>query len=210
MLTISVWPRRLKEFLLTHPLYKSPSAAAATTTPAASAGWTSCRTRVILNAPKPIINAIYVVTRLRRVGDNAPYPMMPRFVVPARRWRRRGCDHRAPRVANDRILHDDRLVRRRLDTRAVAMSADGRTIGMRNHLHAIADRAERTINVTAVDPCPSRHAASRKNKRSSRKNRQIVLVHDPPRFPITESKADKAPKPDRRYRKWSDGRDLNS
>ena len=25
MLTISVWPRRLKEFLLTHPLYKSPS-----------------------------------------------------------------------------------------------------------------------------------------------------------------------------------------
>ena len=24
MLTISVWPRRLKEFLLTHPLYKSP------------------------------------------------------------------------------------------------------------------------------------------------------------------------------------------
>ena len=26
MLTISVWPRRLKEFLLTHPLYKSPAA----------------------------------------------------------------------------------------------------------------------------------------------------------------------------------------
>ena len=25
MLTIHVWPRRLKEFLLTHPLYKSPS-----------------------------------------------------------------------------------------------------------------------------------------------------------------------------------------
>ena len=25
MLTISVWPRRLKEFLLTHPLYKSPN-----------------------------------------------------------------------------------------------------------------------------------------------------------------------------------------
>ena len=25
MLTISVWPRRLKEFLLTHPLYKSPA-----------------------------------------------------------------------------------------------------------------------------------------------------------------------------------------
>ena len=24
MLTISIWPRRLKEFLLTHPLYKSP------------------------------------------------------------------------------------------------------------------------------------------------------------------------------------------
>ena len=28
MLTISVWPRRLKEFLLTHPLYKSPAATA--------------------------------------------------------------------------------------------------------------------------------------------------------------------------------------
>ncbi len=26
MLTIHVWPRRLKEFLLTHPLYKSPDA----------------------------------------------------------------------------------------------------------------------------------------------------------------------------------------
>ena len=26
MLTIHVWPRRLKEFLLTHPLYKSPQA----------------------------------------------------------------------------------------------------------------------------------------------------------------------------------------
>ena len=25
MLTIHVWPKRLKEFLLTHPLYKSPS-----------------------------------------------------------------------------------------------------------------------------------------------------------------------------------------
>ena len=26
MLTIHVWPRWVKEFLLTHPLYKSPSA----------------------------------------------------------------------------------------------------------------------------------------------------------------------------------------
>ena len=25
MLTIHVWPKRLKEFLLTHPLYKSPT-----------------------------------------------------------------------------------------------------------------------------------------------------------------------------------------
>ena len=25
MLTIHVWPKRLKEFLLTHPLYKSPA-----------------------------------------------------------------------------------------------------------------------------------------------------------------------------------------
>ena len=30
MLTISVWPRRLKEFLLTHPLYKSPDFVVAT------------------------------------------------------------------------------------------------------------------------------------------------------------------------------------
>ena len=28
MLTIHVWPKRLKEFLLTHPLYKSPTSAA--------------------------------------------------------------------------------------------------------------------------------------------------------------------------------------
>ena len=28
MLTIHVWPRRLKEFLLTHPLYKSPTSTA--------------------------------------------------------------------------------------------------------------------------------------------------------------------------------------
>ena len=27
MLTIHVWPKRLKEFLLTHPLYKSPQIA---------------------------------------------------------------------------------------------------------------------------------------------------------------------------------------
>ena len=27
MLTIHVWPKRLKEFLLTHPLYKSPTVA---------------------------------------------------------------------------------------------------------------------------------------------------------------------------------------
>ena len=31
MLTISVWPRRLKEFLLTHPLYKSPNRAISAT-----------------------------------------------------------------------------------------------------------------------------------------------------------------------------------
>ena len=30
MLTIHVWPKRLKEFLLTHPLYKSPEALSST------------------------------------------------------------------------------------------------------------------------------------------------------------------------------------
>lgn len=34
MLTISVWPRRLKEFLLTHPLYKSPPLAIGAKSPA--------------------------------------------------------------------------------------------------------------------------------------------------------------------------------
>jgi len=29
MLTIHVWPKRLKQFLLTHPLYKSPTEDAA-------------------------------------------------------------------------------------------------------------------------------------------------------------------------------------
>ena len=34
MLTIHVWPKRLKEFLLTHPLYKSPNSAVRGKTPA--------------------------------------------------------------------------------------------------------------------------------------------------------------------------------
>ncbi len=116
-------------------------------------------------------------------------------VVPTRR--RRGCDHRSPRVVNDRVLHDDRLVCRRLDARAVAVGADGRAVGMSHNFHAVADRAERTIYVTAVHPGPSRHATSREDQCSSRENRQIVLVHNPPHFPFTKSNADKAYKTDR-------------
>lgn len=110
-------------------------------------------------------------------------------VVPARR-RRRGCDHRSPRVANDRVLHDDRLVRRRLDARAVAMGADGRAVGMSHNLHAVADRAERTVDVASVHPGPSRHIASCENQHRSCQNRQIVLVHNAPRFPFYEKQGE--------------------
>ena len=39
MLTISVWTRRLKEFLLTHPLYKSPIAFTSTIAPGGFPGF---------------------------------------------------------------------------------------------------------------------------------------------------------------------------
>ena len=125
----------------------------------------------------------------------------PRMViVPARRtWRRwrRGRDHWAPRVADNRVLHNDRLIRGRLNARTVAVGADRRPVGMCNHLHAVADRAERTIDITAVDPCPGRHAAGREDQHRSCKNRQIVLVHNVPRFPLTQGKADETPKSDK-------------
>ena len=114
------------------------------------------------------------------------------MIVPTRRGRKR---RGTPRV-DDHVLHDDRLLRR-LDARAVAMRAHGRPVGVGNDLRTVADRAERTVNVTAVHPCPSRHATGHERYRRSCENRQIVLVHDPPHFPFTTSKADKAFKSDR-------------
>ena len=108
----------------------------------------------------------------------------------------RGRERRGTPCVDDHVLHHDRLLRR-LDARAVAMRAHGRPVGVGNDLRAVADRARRTINVTAVHPCPSRYAASRERYRRRRENRQIVLVHDPPHFPFTKSKADKAFKSDR-------------
>ena len=122
--------------------------------------------------------------RTRRIAMD----VRPRMViVPARRrwWRRRrGCDYRTPCVANDRVLHYNRLVHGRLDARAVAMGADGRSVGMGDHLHAIADRAERAVDPAAVDPGTRRDAVGRENQRRSRDNRQIVLVHGTPHFPF--------------------------
>jgi hypothetical protein len=38
MLTIHVWPKRLKEFLLTHPLYKSPKTRLSPSVPVVPSG----------------------------------------------------------------------------------------------------------------------------------------------------------------------------
>ena len=116
------------------------------------------------------------------------------MIVPTGRGRRR--EWRGTPSVDDHVLHDDRLLRR-LDARAVAMCAHGCPIGVGNDLCAIADRAERTVNITAVHPCPGRYAASRERYRRRRENRQIVLVHNAPHFPFTKSKADKAFKSDR-------------
>ena len=121
--------------------------------------------------------------------------MSARMMIVPTRWGRRRERRGTPRV-DDHVLHDDRLLRR-LDARAVAMRAHGRPVGMGDDLRAVADRAERTVNVTAVHPCSGRYAASRERYRRRRENRQIVLVHDPPHFPFTESKANKAFKSDR-------------
>ena len=112
----------------------------------------------------------------------------PRMVImPTRRtWRRRrrGCDHRTPRITDDRVFHDDRLVHGRLDARAVAMGTDRRSVSMSHDLHAVADRAERTVDPAAVDPGTRRHAAGRENQRRSRQSFREILVHSTPRFPF--------------------------
>ena len=108
----------------------------------------------------------------------------PRMMPTRRRWRRR-----TPRVHDDRVLHHDRLFER-FDARPVAMGAEGRPVGMRDDLHAVADRAERTVDVASVDPRAGRHAAGRKGNRRSRQNRREVLVHDPPPFPFYRKQGD--------------------
>ena len=174
---------------------RSPPSAAAAAMSASAAGWpsrgTSRRTggRTIrrtggrTGAPLRRSGSPGVM-RARRIAVDVRARMV---IMPARRvWRRRrrGRDHRTPRVANDRVLHNDRLVHGRLDARAVAVGADGRSVGMGHNLHAIANRTERTVNVAAVHPRPGRHATSHENQRRSRDNRQIVLVHSAPHFPF--------------------------
>ena len=105
-----------------------------------------------------------------------------RVATPRRRRRtRREHDSRLPGVHDNRILHDGGLLRR-FDARAVAVGADGRAVGMRHDLHAVTDRAKRSVDLTAVHPGPRRHAPGRQNQRRSCKNRQIVLVHRAPPF----------------------------
>ena len=176
----------------------SPPAAtaAATTTPATAAGrssrgprsWTGRRTMCSRTCAPLRRPGSPAMMRTRRIAVDA----RPRMVIVstrrAGRRRRRGCDHRSPCVANDRVLHNDRLVRGRLDARPVAMGTNGRPIGMCNHLHSVADRAERTVDVTAVDPGTRRDTPGREDQRRSRKNRQIVLVHNAPRFPLHKAR----------------------
>ena len=103
-------------------------------------------------------------------------------MVPARRRRRRRRRRRTPRVHDDRVSHHDCLLGW-LDSRPVAVGAESRPVGMRDDLHTVADRTERPVNVTSVDPRSGRHTAGRKRDRRSCQNRHEVLVHDPPPFP---------------------------
>ena len=185
-------------------IMKQSSPAAAAATPA-TAGWTSRgpggrtgrRTRCGRTCAPLRRPSSPDMMRTRRIAVD----IRPRMVIVstrrAGRRRRWGRNHWAPRVANDRVLHNDRLVRGRLNARAVTVGANRRPVGMGHDLHAVADRAKRTIDVTAVDPCSGRHAPSCENQRRSRQNRQIVLVHNAPRFPFTESKANEIPKSDK-------------
>ena len=97
--------------------------------------------------------------------------------------RRRENRSRTPGVHDDVVLHDHRF-RGRLDARTVAMGADRRTVRMGDDLRPVADRAEGTVNVTAVHPRPRRHAAGRKGERRSCQNRHAVLVRSTPHFPF--------------------------
>ena len=126
--------------------------------------------------------------RTRRTGSAMSAAMMRRFTMIATVMRmmiarRRKDRSRTPGVHDDVILHDHRF-RGRLDARAITMGTDHRTVRMGDDLRPVADRAEGTVNVTAVHPCPRRHAASRKGKRRSCQNCHIVLVHSTPHFPF--------------------------
>ena len=175
---------------------RSPPSAAATATthpPAACGpghrthGGTRRRTRCCRTCAPPRRPNSPTVMRTGRIAEDTRPRMV--MVPPRRTWRRRrGYDHRPPCVANDCVLHNDRLVRGRLDARAVAVGADGRSIGMGHNLHAIANRAERAVNPAAVHPCAGRRAPSRENQRRSRKNRQIVLVQNTPPISLRQAR----------------------
>ena len=92
--------------------------------------------------------------------------------------RRRG---RRTSIRVDDVLDHHRLFGR-FDAGTVAMGADCRTVGVLDDTHAIADRAKRSVNVIAIHPGSSGHAASRQGQHRGRHNRLDVPVHDPPAF----------------------------
>ena len=127
-------------------------------------------------------------TRTRRI---VMYPRTGMMIV--RPWRRSNHDSRLPSVHDDRILHNGGFLRR-LDARAVAMGADGRAVGVSDNLHAVTDRAKRSVNVASVHPGSRRDASCRKDQRRSRQSCREVLVHITP--PFTTSKAGEQPESD--------------
>ena len=69
---------------------------------------------------------------------------------------------------------------------SVAVGACGRAVGMLNDPHAVANRAERTVDVNAVDPGAGLYAARTEHNSKCRQNEFDVLVHNTPTFPFTE------------------------
>ena len=146
--------------------------------------WASCRTRCwascraflwsCLGTSLVVPAAIWPHTRGWR-----------RIAMSDNRTRRRR--HRAPRV-NDDVFHDERLFRR-FDSRAVAMSADGRAISMGDHPRAVANRTKRTVNVIAVHPSSCSRASHQKRRRRHCQNLFNVLVHVTPRFLAVRKKS---------------------
>ena len=134
----------------------------------------SCRPRCRPNVPMSAASVRRLLHMPRRIRMMDGPRMMP---TRRRGWRRR----RAPVVHDNHRILNHRFLGR-LDARAVAMGADGRSVGMGHNLHAVTDRAKRTVNVITIDPSPGRHAAGRQSHRRSRQNRHKVLVHNAPPF----------------------------